>query len=65
MIIQTEPIRCSKCHSTNVAKTVNRLVNVFVCLDCKHESGPLNEYEQPHETGTAYVYDGRRAQHEF
>lgn len=34
------PVRCGKCHSENVARTINREPNVLVCLDCGHEADP-------------------------
>lgn len=35
-----KPVRCRKCKSENVARTLNRETNVLVCLDCKHEEEP-------------------------
>lgn len=32
--------RCSQCHSTNIARTVNEYPNVLVCLECGYRETP-------------------------
>lgn len=42
------PVRCEKCKSENVARTLNREPNVLVCLDCKHvEELKLKTQDKP------------------